>query len=764
MLTALNSKIITALSALAFISVILSSCSGGPQSTGPGIIVVTVSPGSVTLAAGATQQFTAIVSGTTNSKVTWQVNGAAGGNSTIGTISSGGLYTAPATIPGASITVTAVSAADATVSASAIVNFTQSITLSLAPTASSVPVNGSQLFTVTISGAPGGASLALAWSVNGIPSGNNTLGSISSNSATTAVYVAPLVIPKQNPITITVESVSNILISAKATVTITCGAANSITPSSASVILGGTQSFSASLCFAQGDSLTWDVNGISGGNSTVGAIAVTSSSGGSSTATYTAPTALPSPSTVTIHASTGSGSAAASVTLANNVSISLAPATATVAPLGSVTLTPTVTGSTNANVTWTVNGIANGNSTVGQICEAGSSPCTTPAGGFAGSVAYVAPASVPSQNPVSVVATSVAAPTQTAASTITVSSGTNTAATTVAPLYLFIAATGGAPSTQQFFAQDLSGANAPVSWSVASAVAGTGCSASACGTITASGLYTAPSNAPLPNAISVIATASSNPPAIATANVAVISGVTIEAILPSSVTAGSVEGFPLELQGVNFVQGSGAAASVILINGAARPTTCPSSNSCATPLNPSDVAAAATLTLQIQNPNGALSNPVPFVVAPIASSPSALHLSSAQASTKSIQLTAAEPTTAASSSPTNVNFIGMLADNDCTIGAAPLTVTRPASGTSIVSICVQGDGLDPTFTFSFGGPAAAPDGTDIPVTASAVPGLLPNMIQLDLELSSGAAPGLRTLFISTLNGDRATATGMLEIQ
>jgi hypothetical protein len=203
---------------------------------------------------------------------------------------------------------------------------------------------------------------------------------------------------------------------------------------------------------------------------------------------------------------------------------------------------------------------------------------------------------------------------------------------------------------------------------------------------------------------------------------------------------------------------------VIRINGAARPTTCPNSNSCATPINPSDVAAAATLTLQIENPDGTLSNPVPFVVAPLPSSPSALHLSSAQASTKSIQLTAAEPTTAASSSPINVNFIGMLADNNCTIGAAPITVTRPASGTSALSICLQGDGLDPTLTYSFGGPAAAPNGTDIPVTASAVPGLLPNMVQLNLELSSGASPGLRTLFISTLNGDRATATGMLEVQ
>ena len=34
--------------------------------------------------------------------------------------------------------------------------------------------------------------------------------------------------------------------------------------------------------------------------------------------------------------------------------------------------------------------------------------------------------------------------------------------------------------------------------------------------------------------------------------------------------AGAVEGFPLVVQGVNFVAGSGSAASVILLNGVAR--------------------------------------------------------------------------------------------------------------------------------------------------------------------------------------------------
>lgn len=62
--------------------------------TGPSTAVsVSVSPASVSLAAGGTQQLTATVSGTTNLGVTWTVlEGAAGGS-----IDSTGLYTAPST-------------------------------------------------------------------------------------------------------------------------------------------------------------------------------------------------------------------------------------------------------------------------------------------------------------------------------------------------------------------------------------------------------------------------------------------------------------------------------------------------------------------------------------------------------------------------------------------------------------------------------------------------------------------------------------------
>jgi 6-phosphogluconolactonase (cycloisomerase 2 family) len=71
----------------------------------------------VTLAAGATQQFTTVVTGTGNTAVTWQVAGVTGGDSVHGTISSNGLYTAPDILPvSTQIGVTAISTADTSAS------------------------------------------------------------------------------------------------------------------------------------------------------------------------------------------------------------------------------------------------------------------------------------------------------------------------------------------------------------------------------------------------------------------------------------------------------------------------------------------------------------------------------------------------------------------------------------------------------------------------------------------------------------------------
>jgi len=83
---------------------------------------VSVSPISAVLSAGATQQFTAAVSGASNPSVTWSVNGMTGGDSTVGTISSSGLYTAPVSISSTQLFfVAAVNAADPTVAGTATV-------------------------------------------------------------------------------------------------------------------------------------------------------------------------------------------------------------------------------------------------------------------------------------------------------------------------------------------------------------------------------------------------------------------------------------------------------------------------------------------------------------------------------------------------------------------------------------------------------------------------------------------------------------------
>src|SRR5215469_4736548 len=84
-------------------------------------ISVTISPNYAQIVPGQTLQFSATVTGGSNA-VTWQVNNANGGNGTGGTVSSSGLYAPPQTIPDPAVaTITAVSQADPSVSATATV-------------------------------------------------------------------------------------------------------------------------------------------------------------------------------------------------------------------------------------------------------------------------------------------------------------------------------------------------------------------------------------------------------------------------------------------------------------------------------------------------------------------------------------------------------------------------------------------------------------------------------------------------------------------
>ena len=103
----------------------------------PGLAPITVSlaPDVASLYRTQAQQFTATVKGTTNQGISWFVNGNQGGNSSIGTISSTGIYTAPLTAPAVpSVTITAMSTYDTGSSATA------AVTIMAAPAPATHPV------------------------------------------------------------------------------------------------------------------------------------------------------------------------------------------------------------------------------------------------------------------------------------------------------------------------------------------------------------------------------------------------------------------------------------------------------------------------------------------------------------------------------------------------------------------------------------------------------------------------------------------------
>jgi hypothetical protein len=82
---------------------------------------VTVSPSSVSLSANQQEQFTATVTATSNQTVSWSISAVSPASAPAGNISSTGLYTAPATITPAQVTIKATSA-DGTASGTATVN------------------------------------------------------------------------------------------------------------------------------------------------------------------------------------------------------------------------------------------------------------------------------------------------------------------------------------------------------------------------------------------------------------------------------------------------------------------------------------------------------------------------------------------------------------------------------------------------------------------------------------------------------------------
>jgi hypothetical protein len=157
---------------------------------------------------------------TSNTAATWQVNGVTGGSASTGTISTSGVFTAPATVPSpATVTVTAIAQADASKSASATVTITSSstpapVSISISPGTASVAIGASQTFTATVQKT---SNTAVTWQVNGATGGSASTGTIS----TSGVFTAPATVPSPATVTVTAIAQANTSMSASATVTIT---------------------------------------------------------------------------------------------------------------------------------------------------------------------------------------------------------------------------------------------------------------------------------------------------------------------------------------------------------------------------------------------------------------------------------------------------------------------------------------------------------------------------------------------------------------
>jgi hypothetical protein len=173
---------------------------------------------------------------------------------------------------------------------------------------------------------------------------------------------------------------------------------------------------------------------------------------------------------------------------------------------------------------------------------------------------------------------------------------------------------------------------------------------------------------------------------------------------------------------------------------------------------------AGTVGVQLQNPDGSISNVLALVVAAPNMSDEAIALSAAVPSATGKDIVVVEPTTAGVSVPgndvdLNVAALGIFSvvDNSCTLGGNPVTLTRQSSGVGTADVCLfSQSGLDTSMSFSVTGPG------DVAVIVKQPLGL--GIVRLTLQLSASADPSAHSLFIQNTNLDKTAASGALWVR
>jgi hypothetical protein len=318
---------------------------------------ITIAPtGYITAGPGGTEQFTAAISGDSmmSPTVVWLAGGLAGGNATVGTISSSGLYTAPMTgPPSGQVQITATLSGNTKVSASTYIYI-----LPAGPTITSVSPNpipvGTDTITLTGSGFQKGGVIF----VGGVQYGATF---VSSTTVSTSIYqgsAQSTTVAAKNPGSV-FGNTRVVPVAGKSSGggggggSGGGGQAPVIAPAKVTLALGATQQFTAA------------------GATSWAAVSGTVTASG----LYTAPSSMPATGTDTVTAKNSSGQSTATVTLVSNVPPTISSIGTSSLPLGVFSTTVSGSGFTAISAAQ-LNGVA--------LTTVYTSPTSITVSGFAG--------------------------------------------------------------------------------------------------------------------------------------------------------------------------------------------------------------------------------------------------------------------------------------------------------------------------------------------------------------------------------------------
>ncbi|MDR3745797.1 MAG: putative Ig domain-containing protein [Acidobacteriaceae bacterium] len=529
-------------------------------------VAITTTP--VTLVAGATETFGAIISNdiTPSAGVTW--------SSSVGSITAGGVYTAPTPVSTASAIITATSKTDPSKSATMTVTLTPVVvTIPFAPVA--IAGAATEAITATLTGDTT-LNAGVTWSIT---SGGGTLSAVTTTSVT---YTAPLPVTTANAV-ITATSKTDPSKTATLTIPLIPISVGAISPSTATLGDSNTQAFTGATVAndSSNSGVTWSISPATGAGTII-----------SSTGAYNAPTTvISSVTTATVTAASvkdPTKTATATVTL-DPIAVAVSASTSSMVAGATQTFTPTVSyDGSNSGVTWSAS--------VGSVSSAGVYTAPTP----------VATASA------TITATSVKDPTRNGTTIVTLTP-ISVAITTV-PVAMVAGAT-------QTFAATVSNDITPsagVTWSAS------------VGSISSAGVYTAPTPVATASA-TITATSKTDPSKSTTATVTLTPIVVTIPTTPTAIAGAATEAITATLTGDttlnagvtwSITSGGGTLSAVTTTSVTyTAPLPVTTANAVITATSKTDPSKTATLTIPL----------IPISVGAISPSTATLGDSSTQA-------------------------------------------------------------------------------------------------------------------------------------